>query len=368
MKYGFKTRLFATFLTVAFSVLSSATLSPSVAHAGFFSSILSFFGRNVDAEGLAVSNDPADTSSVMAVLEAVPNPDPTITKTTDINFEDDALVPETGPAGTAADLENAPSSDEISLYVVRKGDSIASIAKMFDVSTNTILWANNLKKGQALTEGQTITILPVTGVSHKIAKGDTVSSIAKKYGGDAQDIAFFNGIAIEDPLTPGDTIIIPDGEVATPVVVAAKPSKHYTINPVTHKRELIKGTGGPKLSGYFMKPIPCEKSQGLHGHNGIDLSCHVEGTPIRAAASGTVIVASSGGWGGGYGSYVVVRHPNGTQTLYAHMSRVEASVGQQVSQGDEIGRVGSTGKSTGPHLHFEVRGAKNPGLDGSWAK
>ncbi|HEU5114585.1 MAG TPA: M23 family metallopeptidase, partial [Candidatus Paceibacterota bacterium] len=84
------------------------------------------------------------------------------------------------------------------------------------------------------------------------------------------------------------------------------------------------------------------------------------GTPIHAAASGVVIIARSGGYNGGYGSYVVISHPNGTQTLYAHMSKVIAHQGDAVEQGDLIGLVGSTGKSTGPHVHFEVRGAVNP--------
>jgi murein DD-endopeptidase MepM/ murein hydrolase activator NlpD len=101
------------------------------------------------------------------------------------------------------------------------------------------------------------------------------------------------------------------------------------------------------------------KTQGLHGYNGIDIGA-AAGTSIVAAAPGTVIIARSGGWNGGYGSYVVVQHGNGTQTLYAHASSVLVSQGQQVTQGQAIARVGATGRATGNHLHFEVRGAKNP--------
>jgi murein DD-endopeptidase MepM/ murein hydrolase activator NlpD len=101
-------------------------------------------------------------------------------------------------------------------------------------------------------------------------------------------------------------------------------------------------------------------TQGLHGWNGIDLGA-ARGTPIHAAAGGTVIVARSGGaWNGGYGNYVVITHSNGTQTLYGHMKSVIVSPGQGVSAGQVIGYEGSTGASTGPHLHFEVRGAANP--------
>src|SRR5690606_1590516 len=100
-------------------------------------------------------------------------------------------------------------------------------------------------------------------------------------------------------------------------------------------------------------------TQGLHGYNGIDLGAPV-GTGVYASAGGSVILAKSSGWNGGYGNYIIISHDNGTQTLYSHLSSVNVSLGQRVSQGDLIGAVGSTGKSTGPHLHFEVRGASNP--------
>ena len=102
------------------------------------------------------------------------------------------------------------------------------------------------------------------------------------------------------------------------------------------------------------------KTQGLHGYNGVDLAAKT-GTPIMASASGEVIVAKSGGYNGGYGSYVVIQHGNGSQTLYSHMSSVSTYKGATVVQGQVIGTVGSTGKSTGSHLHFEIRnGIRNP--------
>ena len=92
-----------------------------------------------------------------------------------------ALLPDTGPSGTIADIEDEPlSSDNISLYVVRAGDSLSGIAKLFGVSANTILWANDIKKGQAIQPGQTLVILPVSGVQHTVVAGETVRSIAKK--------------------------------------------------------------------------------------------------------------------------------------------------------------------------------------------
>ena len=108
-----------------------------------------------------------------------------------------------------------------------------------------------------------------------------------------------------------------------------------------------------------MRPVTGPRSQGIHGYNGVDIagSC---GGQIRAAAAGTVIVSKGYGWNGGYGIYVVITHANGTQTLYAHNATNWVISGQYVAQGQIIGTVGSTGRSTGCHVHFEVRGAKNP--------
>jgi murein DD-endopeptidase MepM/ murein hydrolase activator NlpD len=100
-------------------------------------------------------------------------------------------------------------------------------------------------------------------------------------------------------------------------------------------------------------------TQGLHGYNGIDIGVPT-GTAIYAAAGGTVIISRNSGWNGGYGDYIVISHDNGVQTLYGHLSRTVVQTGARVEQGDIIGYSGMTGKATGPHLHFEVRGAKNP--------
>ena len=109
------------------------------------------------------------------------------------------------------------------------------------------------------------------------------------------------------------------------------------------------------------------KTQGLHGpgNRGIDIGAP-KGTPIYASAPGRVLIAKTG-WSGGYGNMVIVEHPNGTKTLYAHMTKLGTKTGAEVARGEIIGYVGSTGRSTGPHLHFEVFNARNPGTDWSWA-
>jgi len=244
----------------------------------------------------------------------------------------------------------SPSSDQISIYVVHKGDTLSEIAKMFGVTTNTIIWANDLQ-GKSISVGQTLVILPISGVQHTVKKGDTLQSIAKSYKADLNDILQFNNLAKDSKLAIGDEIVIPDGEVTASVPTKPK-STSGSSSP--------KSSPYPVYDGYYMRPIIGGiKSQGIHGHNGVDLAS-AYGANILASASGDVIISRSSGWNGGYGSYIVISHPNGTQTLYAHMSATKVYVGDHVEQGQVIGNMGSTGKSTGNHVHFEIRGARNP--------
>lgn len=263
-----------------------------------------------------------------------------------------ALVPEEGPSGTIADIEK-PKNSTISVYIVRPGDTLSGIAKMFSVSPNTILWANDLPRASSLQIGQSLTILPVTGLKYTVKKGDTLASIAKKYSGDADEIASFNGIE-NAALTIGEELIIPDGEVSVAVSTPSKSSSGTVVQSIGPK-------GTPEQVGYYLRPIVGGiRTQGIHGYNGVDLAAPA-GTPILASAEGDVIVAKGSGWNGGYGNYVVIQHGNGSQTLYSHASSVIVSVGQHVEQGQVIGYIGSTGKATGPHVHFEIRNSiRNP--------
>lgn len=267
-----------------------------------------------------------------------------------------SLSPATGPMGVASERDTVDSSfDQISVYVVRKGDSISQIADMFNVSISTILWANDMKKGNKLMEGDTLIILPVSGVMHTVLKGQTLAGIAKKYNVGALDIVSYNDLAPDLPLALGDELIIPNAEMIDIDVPKLKTNKNNTAN--TLKMTL------KTLVGYFINPVPGYKriSQRIHGNNGVDLAAPT-GTKIVASASGTVLLARNG-YNGGYGNMVIIKHPNGVQTLYAHQSKLATSAGDQVSQGEVIGFVGSTGRSTGPHLHYEIHGARNNALD-----
>ena len=314
------------------------------AHAGIFSTIVSVFQES-ESNG---SVEFAYNAQTIPLLKAAVHIDPNPSKGGgDIIIDADALVPEGSPT-ISKDVVRNPDG-EISVYIVREGDSLSQIAEMFAVSPSTILWANDIKDADLIQPGDTLVILPISGVRHIVKDGDTLKAIAKKYNGDVDDILAYNGIASADGLTPGETIVVPGGEVAAP--------KRSTTGSGS-----VRSTGSEASASAlgFAHPVPgARRTQGIHGYNGVDLAAPT-GTAVRAAAAGEVIIARASGWNGGYGKYIVIKHANGTQTLYAHNSANYVAAGQRVSQGETIGAVGSTGRSTGTHLHFEVRGARNP--------
>ena len=337
------------------------------------------FGVNVSADSSGPQQNANKNSQSMDLLKANVSstsivPDKNSKNSVDLNKDvsivaDSALVPNVNPINPdGTDMDNGdPASDQVTIYVVKNnGESISDIAKMYNVSTNTILWANDLKKGAKLVEGDTLFVLPVSGVSITVSKGQTLKGIAKKYNVDIADIASFNGIATDSDLNVGDQLIIPDAEIAdSPMSSNTKqPTKTGTKTTKTTKKYSTKSVGQ-----YFINPVPdyVRRSQGLHANNGIDLAAPT-GTAIVAPAGGTILLARMG-YNGGYGNMVLINHPNGTQTLYGHMHKIEVRTGDTVAQGQEIGEVGSTGHSTGPHLHFEVHGALNPGgtMPMTWA-
>lgn len=335
-----KGRFFLAVLICAGVLLSVA---PSRANAGFFSNFWKFITQ--DAEAPAGSSAAAIAMPLLGSQAKPPQAagvggpeesSPSLAAT-----GDSALVAARNPAGTLPGFQQ----DQILVYTVASGDTPGSIAEKFGISLNTLLWANNIRNSNLINAGDNLAILPVSGVRYEVRKGDTIESIARKFRGDAGEILGFNGLAIGGDLEAGSTIIIPDGELAPGIVPSPGPS-HFT--------------GLPEYRGYFLRPVVGgRKSRGIHGFNGVDLanSC---GLPVFASAEGIVIISRTSGWNGGYGRYIVISHPNSTQTLYAHLTSAMISVGQEVAQGNIIGTIGSSGNSTGCHVHFEVRGAKNP--------
>lgn len=290
-------------------------------------------------------------AQTIPLLKAAVHPDPNPSKGGGdiIVDEDGALVSSASPSSDSTEINN--SNGEISVYTVRpEGDTLSQIAEMFGVSPNTILWANDIRDPDIIQPGDELVILPISGVSHVVKSGDTLKAIAKKYDGDVDDIILYNRLADANDIAPGDTVVIPGGEVAPPPTPKTSSGSYAVSSP----------SYAPAASGYYAHPLPgSRRTQGIHGYNGVDLAAS-SGAPIRAAAAGDVILVRSAGWNGGYGKYIVVRHANGTQTLYAHNSSNIVSIGQRVAQGQVIGYVGSSGRSTGSHVHFEIRGARNP--------
>ncbi len=225
-------------------------------------------------------------------------------------------------------------------YIVQPGDTLSSIASHFGISITTLLWENRLNATSILRVGQKLTILPTNGVSYRIAKGDTLKKIASRYSVSVDKIKEFNNLG--DDLKVGQVIIIPGGK---PYVPPSSVSSKQTLAAVPNLSAAGGGMLWPTATKYISQYFTWR-------HSGVDLVNNT-GTPIYAAESGVVQKA---GWNnGGYGYYIIINHSRGLQTLYAHSSRLLVSVGDQVEKGQLIALIGSTGRSTGPHLHFEVR-------------
>ncbi len=263
-------------------------------------------------------------------------------------------IPQSSMSVSASTQETAIATDfsedvrgEIVEYKVQKGDTISSISEKYGVSAETIRWQNNLSEKATIKEGQVLQILPVTGVAHTVKKGDTVYSIAKKYDVDPQGIVNypFNSFTNDETfqLAIGQVVIVPDG---------AKPADVLAPAPV-RIRQTTPDAGTIAGSGTFVWPAAGTITQRfVWYHKGLDIA-NKAAPDVLAADSGKVIVA---GWPDayGYGNRVVIDHGNGYRTLYAHLSKIYVLPGQGISRGAAVGKMGSTGRSTGTHLHFEV--------------
>jgi len=244
---------------------------------------------------------------------------------------------------TSTQISEKPR-DRVIDYEVRQGDTVSSVAEQFGVSEDTIKWANNLTaKNPVLKIGNILKVPPVTGVVHSVKKGETVYSIAKKYQAEAQNIVNFPFNEYTDletfALDTGQTLIVPDG-----VIEGAKP----VIRQVPAQPEII-----ARGDGQFLWPTTGRITQSyVWYHKALDIA-NKSAPGVAAADSGTVTYAGCLKWG--YGCHVIVDHGNGFQTLYAHLSSYYVDVGEGVGRGEAIGQMGSTGRSTGTHLHFEIR-------------
>ncbi|MBN1325798.1 peptidoglycan DD-metalloendopeptidase family protein [Candidatus Falkowbacteria bacterium] len=237
--------------------------------------------------------------------------------------------------------------DEPIEYIVQGGDTIGSIAEEYEISEETIMWQNNLSKYSIIRPGQKLLILPISGVTHTVAKGDTLSKIATRYKADEQKIIDYNKLVDASDISVGQLLIIPEG---TPYRPPLAPTQLAPIKQIFEEPIVDPG----RESGKMLWPNGCRRITQYFSwrHIGLDIACP-RGTPIRAADDG--VVTKMALQNTGYGHHAIIDHGNGKSTLYGHMDDVYVREGQKVQRGEIIGLEGSTGKSTGPHLHFEVR-------------
>jgi len=285
------------------------------------------------------------TTSVLPDVEPMSTPDTSVVR---VVASGGSSVKSSGPLPRAAVpftiIPDRPRTD-ILTYEVQAGDTVFGIAEKFGIKPETIMWSNPVleQNPDLLRIGDKLVILPVDGVYHKIKKGDTIAKIAKKYKVKPEAIVDFEWNKLDGPdatLTPGEHLIIPGGE------------KPYVARTVSVYRGPIP-KGAKRGTGNFVWPVSGYITQGFwNNHRAIDIGSWL-GNPVVASDSGYVVYA---GWDRtGYGNLVIIDHGNGYRTYYAHLSAIYVRIGDSVGQGQQIGAVGSTGRSTGPHLHFEIR-------------
>ena len=279
-------------------------------------------------------------------------------------------VPETDLLVMNATVNTAVPKDRerraVEEYIVKTGDTLSTIAEDWDVAVDTIKWANNLSS-DLVKPGQTLDIPPSDGVLVTVKSGDTLSGLAKKYSANDQAIADFNWLDYPFTLEEGTLLFIPEGKMPAPKPVVAKrstPSSYVTNRSVPTSNV---GAADPNVGKFLGWPVAGggKISQYYKGyyHRGIDIA-DKRMPNIVAAGSGTVIFAGCYGscpplgstyGGSNYAWSIQIDHGNGYTTWYAHLKNIYVRSGQSVSQGQSIGQMGSTGRSTGVHLHFEVR-------------
>ncbi|MDO8524759.1 MAG: M23 family metallopeptidase [bacterium] len=242
-------------------------------------------------------------------------------------------------------IGTAEGKQGIEEYVVTEGDTIASLSNKFGISVSTITEANNLTAKSVLKPGQTLIILPVSGLVHFVKSGETLNKLAILYKAKSEDIISANDVGSDgSAIFAGDILVIPGGVKPKAVDVKAYPKVAVS-------------------KSYFMVPIAnAKKTQGLHWFNAVDFSNGSCGGPVVAAAVGTVQKLGADSISG---NYINIIHSNGVVTYYGHLAKYAVSSGQKVNQGQIIGYIGHTGLTipageAGCHVHFDVRFATNP--------
>jgi len=243
-------------------------------------------------------------------------------------------------------IESQKPRRDVLDHVVASGETLSTLAKNYNVDVESIKTLNNFDDGHLLHPGDKIKIPPVSGVIITVKSGDTVYSLAKKYGlASAQPIADwpYNTFVDDEKfsLASGQTLVIPGGVAPSEIPIPAPILQKTPENQIFARGSgILSWPTNGVITQYF-----------AFYHNGVDIASN-SAPSINAADSGRVVSVLYLNYG--YGFHVIIDHGNGYRTLYGHMSRIDVSVGQNVSRGDHLGIMGSTGRSTGPHLHFTV--------------
>lgn len=284
-------------------------------------------------------------------------------------------APETTSSSLTAEEDETPElpggcdtsqSDNYCVYTVQDGDTLSRVANLFGLKGNEEYAAHELlvqsnkpnivSDEDILQPGQKIRVPLHNGVVHIIFNADTLSEIADKFGVTIDEITAVNDLSDADSLSIGDEILIPNPKRFAPIVIVQSPSAPSSSSGSDSGNRTPSTAGGPRSNSGFIWPVrgPLSSYYGASHPLGIDIDLYNGGGLAIGAASGGVVTFAGGNACCSYGLYVVVDHGNGMQTLYAHLSKIGVSVGQVVGQGQYLGNSGSTGYSTGEHLHFEV--------------
>lgn len=249
--------------------------------------------------------------------------------------------------------ESIAPRTETTAYEIQSGDTIGTIAQTHGISINTLLWANNLSVRSTIQPGDTLQILPTDGLTHTVKSGDTLLAVANKYDVEVPEILEYNNLTADSALSIGEELMVPGG-----IQPAAVPKRRSVARVFSSPSAAPSGNPGataPGTSssgGRMVWPTDLRVITQYYGwrHTGLDVDCHF--THNNYAADDGYVQFS--GWKGGYGLTAEVNHGNGLVTRYGHHAKLYVSNGEKVSKGQALGLCGTTGKSTGTHLHFEV--------------
>jgi murein DD-endopeptidase MepM/ murein hydrolase activator NlpD len=338
-----------------------AIVAVVLAAAGALGRVATPFVAADAAPGAAVSESPTAGYLRPAVVMAtspgiyIVNPEPA---------PQDEATPEAEPTAEPTPEATPEPEPAFIVYTVQPGDSVAGIAAAFGVEVDYILWNNSDLSADPdlLLVGQKLQIPTTSGLIYNVKLGDTLSDIASFYQIDVQSILAFvpNGIASPDSLLEGMVLVLPGAVPPPPPIPAAVTAVESTNPDPAPPSEPAPAPPPPPASSGYVWPFSGNISSPYgeyRGGNSYHLAIDIDafgryGAPVVAAGSGTVVLVASLDWG--LGTYIVVRHANGSETVYAHLSAVYVSQGQAVGQGEQIGAIGCTGYCTGPHLHFEL--------------